>query len=159
MCPGIHRGRLADFATGVGHDINNAAPANRAASDERTGWLPSTPLAAPKRSIADRNRWPPRAILVDLSGANIQLPVEVGALGARGCARPGQDDPRNYAASEILDGYLDANFAAISYRDGDSISIAEPDRLAAQLNLPLEQLTAYLESFPEDGDESESSRS
>ena len=81
------------------------------------------------------------------------------SLGARGCARPGQDDPRNYAASEILDEYLDANFAAISYRDGDSISIAGPDRLAAQLNLPLEHLTAYLESLPEDGDEGESSRS
>lgn len=71
---------------------------------------------------------------------------------ARMCAvGPGQEDPRDYAASEIFDEYVDSELATINYRDGDSITIKHPEVLAARLGLRVEQLTDYPEAFIEDG--------
>ncbi|GAA4525626.1 hypothetical protein GCM10023160_18830 [Brachybacterium paraconglomeratum] len=64
---------------------------------------------------------------------------------------PGQEDPRSYAASEIIDEHLAEELGSINYRSGGSISIAQPEVLASQLHLTVEQLTKYPESFTEDG--------
>lgn len=64
---------------------------------------------------------------------------------------PDEDDPRHYAASEILDAYVDPELATLNYRGGSSISITKPEALASRLRLELEQLTDYPEAFVEDG--------
>jgi hypothetical protein len=64
---------------------------------------------------------------------------------------PGQEDPRDYAASEIFDEYVDSELATINYRDGDSITIKQPEVLAARLGLRIEQLTDHPEAFIEGG--------
>lgn len=64
---------------------------------------------------------------------------------------PAQEDPRSYAASEIVDEYLDEELGSINYRGGDSICLKEPKLLAEQLNVQVEQLTGHPEAFTENG--------
>ncbi|WP_437773514.1 hypothetical protein [Arthrobacter sp. KNU40] len=71
---------------------------------------------------------------------------------ARMCAvGPGQEDPRDYAASEIFDEYVDNELATINYRRGASITIKQKEALAERLGLRVEQLTDHPEAFTEDG--------
>ncbi|WP_029089700.1 hypothetical protein [Brevibacterium album] len=69
----------------------------------------------------------------------------VSALG------PDRDDPRDCAASEILDEFIDRDLAGMNDSDGCSITISRPDELADSLGLRIEQLTEYPEAFREDG--------
>lgn len=63
-----------------------------------------------------------------------------------------QDDPLSFAASEVIDEYLDEELATINYgRGGDSIALRKPELLAEQLSLEVEQLAEYPEAFTEDG--------
>lgn len=105
------------------------------------------------RFVADefegRDEWvPPARLKVPWSGveefrAREERWERVSAPGPEG------DDPRHYAASEILDEYVDPAVATI--QRGASISIKRPEALANWLGLPLEQLTDYPEAFIEDG--------
>ena len=64
---------------------------------------------------------------------------------------PERDDPRDYAASEILDEFIDRDLAMMNDRFGCSITVSRPDELAESLELRIEQLTDYPEAFWEDG--------
>lgn len=66
-------------------------------------------------------------------------------------AGPDSEDPRHYAAGEILDEFLDSGLATFNYREGSSITIRLPDALAAKLGLRVEQFIDYPEAFIEDG--------
>lgn len=98
-----------------------------------------------------REEWvPPARLKVPWSGvdkfrAREERWERVSALG------PNRDDPRDLAASEIFDEYVDPELATINYRGRSSISITRPEALASRLGLPLEQLTNYPEAFVEDG--------
>lgn len=65
-------------------------------------------------------------------------------------AGPPREDPRNFAASEILDEFLDEELGYIEYREGDAIVLTSPEQLAKLLDLQVEQLTDYPETFTED---------
>lgn len=64
---------------------------------------------------------------------------------------PDRDDPRDYAASEILGEFIDRELAMMNDRFGCSITVSRPDELAESLGLRIEQLTDYPEAFREDG--------
>ncbi|GAP61252.1 hypothetical protein AHiyo1_49340 [Arthrobacter sp. Hiyo1] len=66
-------------------------------------------------------------------------------------AGPGWEDPREDAASEIFDEYVDTELATVNYRRGASITVKQPEALAALLGLRVEQLTDHPEAFTEDG--------
>lgn len=62
-----------------------------------------------------------------------------------------RDDPREDATEEVLELLIDDDVASIGYRHGGAISIAQPQVLADQLGLQIEQLTRHPDSFVEDG--------
>lgn len=98
-----------------------------------------------------KEEWVPPARLkvlwdtVDEFRAHEERWGRVSALG------PGRDDPRSYAASEIVDEFVDRELAEINYNAGDSITISRPKELAESLGLLPEQLTDFAEAFVEDG--------
>lgn len=61
------------------------------------------------------------------------------------------DDPREDAAEEVLELLIDDEVASIGYRRGGAISISQPQVLADQLGLQVEQLTGHPDSYIEDG--------
>lgn len=95
-------------------------------------WVPPTRLKVPwanaEEHQAREERW-----------------HRVASLG------PAREDPRSYAASEIIDEYLAEELGTINYRGGDSICLKNPELLAEELNLQVEELTEYPEAFAEDG--------
>lgn len=61
-----------------------------------------------------------------------------------------RDDPREDAASEAFELLIDEEVAAIEYRSGGAIRIAQPETLANRLKLTIEQLTGHPDAFVED---------
>jgi hypothetical protein len=62
-----------------------------------------------------------------------------------------RDDPREDAALQVLELLIGNEVASIGYRQGGAISICQPEALANQLGLGVEQLTGHPDSFAEDG--------
>lgn len=63
----------------------------------------------------------------------------------------GLGDPREDAANEVLEFLVDDEVARVGYRNGGAISICQPELLASQLGLQVEQLSGHPDAFVEDG--------
>lgn len=61
------------------------------------------------------------------------------------------DDPRRSAAEEVFELLIEREVAWVGYRKGGAIWIAQPEVLATQLDLGVEQLIGHPDSFVEDG--------
>lgn len=102
-------------------------------------------------SFEGKEEWvPPARLKVLWTGAE-QCEAREARWNRVASFGPAQEDPRSYAASEIVDEYLDEELGTINYRGGDSISLSGPELLAEQLNLQVEQSSEYPEAFTEDG--------
>ncbi|MBT2513096.1 hypothetical protein [Arthrobacter sp. ISL-30] len=105
--------------------------------------------------LADRfegkEEWVPPARLKVLWSQAAEFEAREERWARVSAVGPDQEDPREYAASEILEAYVDAELATINYRDGASITIRQPEVLAARLGLRAKQLTDHPEAFIEDG--------
>jgi hypothetical protein len=64
---------------------------------------------------------------------------------------PNRDDPREDAATEVFELLIDDAVASIGYGCGGSVTISQPDALAAQLGLQVAELTGHPDAFVEDG--------
>jgi hypothetical protein len=107
------------------------------------------------RFVADefegKEEWVPPARLKVLWSQAAEFAAREERWALVSAVGPDREDPREYAASEILEGYVDSELATINYRDGASITIKEPEVLASRLGLRAEQLTDHPEAFIEDG--------
>ncbi|MEW1819330.1 hypothetical protein AB0323_00860 [Arthrobacter sp. NPDC080031] len=97
------------------------------------------------RLVADefegKEEWVPPARLKVLWSQAAEFEAREGRWALVSAVGPDREDPREYAASEILEGYVDSELA----------SIKEPEVLASRLGLRAEQLTDHPEAFIEDG--------
>ncbi|WP_413247828.1 hypothetical protein [Sinomonas flava] len=114
-----------------------------------------TPARVLVRFVSDefegKEEWVPPARLKVPWGEAAEFQAREERWERVSSAGPHREDPREYAASEIFDEYVDSELATINYRDGDSITIKQPMVLAALLGLRVEQLTDYPEAFIVDG--------
>ncbi|MBI8989176.1 hypothetical protein [Corynebacterium meridianum] len=62
-----------------------------------------------------------------------------------------RDDPREDAVEEVLGLLTDDDVTSIGYRHGGATSISQPQVLADQLGIQIEQLTGHRDSFVGDG--------